>query len=81
MMNRDEARMLTKLSVRQGVKDFIMLHQMLKPHFEQTESLYRKEREEYLTALQRKLKKHGIWEKRQRARPLHKRGKIAKTSR
>lgn len=81
MMNRDEALLLSKLSIRESVKDFMMLYQMLQPQFEQTELQFRKERAEYLAGLQRQLKRHGTWEKKQRDRPFHKRRKITKTSR
>ena len=79
-MNRAEARLLRDLSIPEGVQSFIALYRMSKAQLDATETHFRIEREAYLALLQKRLKRHGIWEKKQRPRPLYKRGKPSKAA-
>jgi len=54
------------MTIQEGISQLLALHRIFEPQFQQTEALFRPEREAYLVALQRRLRRLAEWMREQR---------------
>ena len=59
----EETHLLRQMTVQEGISQLLALHRIFEPQFQQTESLFRAEREAHLMELQRRLRKLSEWMK------------------
>lgn len=62
----EETRLLRQMTVQEGVSQLLALHRIFEPQFQQTEALFRPEREAYLMELQQRLRRLAEWMREQR---------------
>jgi hypothetical protein len=62
-VEKEERRLAELLTIEQSVKIFIMLCDSLTPLMDETEELFRGDREAYLTALQARLRRFDEWQR------------------
>jgi hypothetical protein len=62
----EETRLLQQMTVQKGISQLLALHRIFEPQFQQTESIFRAEREAHLVELQQRLQKLAEWMKEQR---------------
>ena len=62
----EETRLLQQMTVQEGISQLLALHRIFEPQFQQTEALFRAEREAHLVELQWRLQKLAEWMKEQR---------------
>lgn len=61
----EEARLLRQMTVQEGIGQLLALHRIFEPQFQQTEALFRPEREAHLRELQRRLRRLAEWMREQ----------------
>lgn len=64
-MEQEKARLLQGMTFEEGAKEYLSLAKEGEVHLLATEKLFRPEREKYLTELQEKLRKFGLWWQKQ----------------
>ena len=66
----EEVRLLRQLTVQESVSQLAALYEEFEPWLQQTEALFRLEREAYLIELQRRLHRLEEWRKEQGFAPI-----------
>ncbi len=64
-MEQEKARLLQGMTFEEGAREYLVLSKEGEKHLVATERLFRPEREKYLTELQEKLRKFGLWWQKQ----------------
>ncbi|HEU4390960.1 MAG TPA: hypothetical protein VFV34_24355 [Blastocatellia bacterium] len=64
-IEREELRLAGELTIEESVRIFVSLCEALEPQMRETEELFRRDREAYLTELQARLRRFEEWRKQQ----------------